>query len=84
MLLHAPINEVLPRIGIDDEIRDAILLRSGMLGQLLKICEALEAADFHALSALTTSCGIREARLMEVQREAMHWAGAFATEAAGG
>ena len=83
VLLHAPINEVLPRIGIDDEIRDAILLRSGMLGQLLRICEALEAADFDALSALATSCGIREARLMEVQREAMHWAGAFASEAAG-
>ena len=53
-----------------------------MLGHLLRICEALEAADFDALSALATSCGIREARLMEVQREAMHWAGAFASEAA--
>jgi EAL and modified HD-GYP domain-containing signal transduction protein len=82
VLLHAPIDEVLPRIGIDDEIRNAILARSGVLGQLLKICEALEAADFEAVSALAISCGIREARLMEVQREAMLWAGAVADEAA--
>jgi EAL and modified HD-GYP domain-containing signal transduction protein len=83
VLLHAPIDEVLPRIGVDDEIRDAILKRSGVLGQLLKICEALEAADFNAVSALASSCGIRERRLMEVQREAMLWANAVADEAAG-
>jgi EAL and modified HD-GYP domain-containing signal transduction protein len=82
VLLHAPIDEVLPRIGIDDEIRDAILTRGGVLGQLLKICEALEAADFDVLTALASSCGIREGRLMEVQREAMLWAGAVADEAA--
>lgn len=82
VLLNAPIDEVLPRIGVDEEIRDAILTRNGVLGQLLKICEALEAADFDALSVLATSCGIREARLMEAQREAMLWAGAVADEVA--
>lgn len=82
VLLHAPIAEVLPRIGVDDEIRDAILTRSGMLGQLLNICEALETANFDALSALISACGIREVRLMEVQREAMLWAEAVANEAA--
>lgn len=82
VLLHAPIAETLPRIGVDEEIRDAILMRSGTLGQLLNICEALETANFDALSALISSCGIREVRLMEVQREAMLWAEAVANEVA--
>jgi EAL and modified HD-GYP domain-containing signal transduction protein len=80
VLLNAPIDGILPRIGVDDEIREAILTRSGVLGQLLKICETLEIADFDALPLLAAACGIREARLMEVQREAMLWAGAVADE----
>lgn len=80
VLLHTPIDEVLPKIGVDVEICEAVLARGGVLGQLLKICEALEIADFDALLVLAASCGIREARLMEAQREAMLWAGAVADE----
>jgi EAL and modified HD-GYP domain-containing signal transduction protein len=82
VLLNAPITEILPRIGVDEEIRDAILTRYGVLGRMLNICEALEAADFDALSELAAACGIREARVMEAQREAMLWAGAVADEVA--
>jgi EAL and modified HD-GYP domain-containing signal transduction protein len=83
VLMHAPVDEVLPKLGVDGEILEAILSRGGMLGQLLRVCEALETADFDALSALAAACGMHEARIMDVQRAAMRWAVACTSATAG-
>jgi len=78
VLLGSPMAEVLPRIGVAEEIQQAILTRSGVLGELLQICEALEEADFDAVTELAESCNISLARVMEVQREAVLWANTIA------
>lgn len=84
VLLGSPMAEVLPKIGVAEEIRQAILTKSGVLGELLQICEALEEADFDAVTELAESCNISLARVMEVQREAVLWANAVAEESASG
>lgn len=74
VLLGAPPEEVLPKVGVADDIRQAVMMRNGMFGRLLALCEALENADFDAVAALSAECGLSEARVMEVQRDAMLWA----------
>lgn len=82
VLLGSPLEDILPRIGVVEEIQRAILVKSGALGVLLQICEALEAADFDTVTELAGSCSISLARVMEVQREATLWAKVIAEESA--
>lgn len=74
VLLGVSPEGVLPDIGVADDIREAIMTRSGMFGALLSLCEALENADFDAIAELCAALGVTEGRVMEVQRDAMLWA----------
>lgn len=82
VLLGVPMEEILPEIGVVEEIQQAVLIKSGTLGVLLQICEALEVTDFDAVSELAAGCSISLARVMEVQREATLWAKVVAEESA--
>lgn len=82
VLLGAPMEEILPEIGVVEEIQQAVLIKSGTLGVLLQICEALEVSDFDTVTKLAASCSISLARVMEVQREATLWAKVVAEESA--
>lgn len=80
VLLGSPMEDVLPRIGVVEEIQQAILAKSGVLGTLLQICESLEAADFDAVVKAAGKYNIALARVMGAQREATAWAGAIIEE----
>lgn len=84
VLLGMPMDAVLSRIAVAEEIQQAILGRIGVLGVLLRLCEALEIADFDTAAELASSYHIPLTRVMEVQREATLWAGMAADESAAG
>jgi c-di-GMP-related signal transduction protein len=82
VLLDTPLRKVLPQIGVVEEIQQAILEKSGVLGTLLTLCEALETADFDAVIEAAGKYHIPLVRVMEVQREATLWATAIAADSA--
>ena len=82
VLLGAPMEEILPEIGVVEEIQQAVITKSGTLGVLLQICEALEVTDFDAVTELAARCSISLTRVMEVQRESTLWAKVVADESA--
>jgi EAL and modified HD-GYP domain-containing signal transduction protein len=82
-LLGAPMPEVVEPLALPDDIRAALLGRSGRLGDLLGIVEALEDGDEARVSALLAGdrpCPM--AQLPSLQVAAMAWANDIATPTA--
>lgn len=77
-LLGMPLQDILGSMAIDPEIREALLARTGRLGSLLALVEALEESDVaqveRALARLPT---LDRSRLPALQVEAMRWANAI-------
>ena len=80
VVLSMPMNEILDQLGLVDEIRRAILLHEGFLGELLKLQVILEGDDFAAIPALLTQTGVTTACLNQARVEAMRWANTLGTE----
>jgi EAL and modified HD-GYP domain-containing signal transduction protein len=81
-LLGLPMTEILTQINVGDEVRNALLNRSGRVGSLLQIVEALEGDDIGALERLLAtvpSCTMSD--LTAAQIAAMAWANDIATPA---
>ncbi len=51
VLFGMPLTEVLAPLSMSDTVHDALLGNKGELGQMLRLCEAFEDADFAGLSA---------------------------------
>jgi len=69
--LDQPIGQVVERIGLAPDLRDALLRREGVLGESLRIAEASERAAWHEIDASRWSMGaVRDAYL-----EALRWSG---------
>ena len=74
-LLGIPLEQTLAPLPLETEVRDALLLRSGRLGQMVSLAEALEKSDSAAISkTLTAFPGLQAARISHVQIKAMNWA----------
>ena len=74
VLLGSPMDEVLPQIGVVEDIQWAIMDKAGVPGALLSLCEALEMADFDGAIEIAGRYSITLARVMDAQREAALWA----------
>lgn len=74
VLLESPLEEVLDRLRIDDEIRHAVVEHAGPLGALLELAIRLERADFDAVAAALPSLGLRVEELLHLQCESFRWA----------
>ncbi|MCG2578206.1 HDOD domain-containing protein [Dechloromonas sp. XY25] len=57
-LLHRPLADILPTLPIADEIRQALLERSGPYAALLAVAEAAEAVDQSGLAAAAQTAGV--------------------------
>jgi EAL and modified HD-GYP domain-containing signal transduction protein len=82
-LLGAPMPEVVGPLALPDDIREALLDRTGRLGALLGIVEALENGDEARVEALLAGdrpCPM--AQLPSLQVAAMAWANDIATPTA--
>lgn len=74
-LLAMPMEEIVDSLNLVREIRAALLAREGGLGNMLKLCERLERADFDGANEIAAQLGIPVAAIMEGQDEAIAWAG---------
>lgn len=73
VLLGMDLVEVLDQIGLDDEIRQALLDHEGFLGHLLTMTEKLEIADFEAVDVLLEDMKVAPKDLNRAQQETLAW-----------
>jgi len=72
-MLETTMVEALDEVNIHGDTRAALLHRAGRLGLLLRLCEALETADFVVAEILSQELGIESMALARMQVEAMRW-----------
>lgn len=73
ILLGMDLLQVVEQIGLDDEIRSALLDREGFLGSLLSLTEHIETANFTAAEALLDGLSIAPRDLNRAQMETLEW-----------
>jgi EAL and modified HD-GYP domain-containing signal transduction protein len=65
---------ILDQLNLIDEVRNAVLKREGLLGDLLSLVERVEAGDFDAAAVLLAKLGMKSTDLNSAQFEAIQWA----------
>lgn len=74
-LLGIDMQQIVGRLGIPDDITQALLNRSGRLGQELKLVEANEIGDTATTQEILTELGfLSRSELADVELEALGWA----------
>jgi c-di-GMP-related signal transduction protein len=77
-LLETPMTELIEHLQFPDDVRAALLERSGPLGHLLQVVEALERTDDATVSALlATGDPCQTGELPQLQIEALTWSNAL-------
>jgi EAL and modified HD-GYP domain-containing signal transduction protein len=80
-LLEMPMADVIVQLRLPDDVREALLRRSGPLGHLLEVVEALERTDDSRVGELLAAgdpCSIAE--LPALQIEAFRWSNVLGQE----
>jgi EAL and modified HD-GYP domain-containing signal transduction protein len=72
-ILKVPLSEVLHHIDLTDEVRRALLSRSGPYAPTLSMVEAYERASWPVVESECSLLGIDAATMGELYVEAMHW-----------
>jgi len=73
VLFEVSMAELVEKLNLVDDVRDALLERSGLLGDLLLLAEKLERADFSGVSEHLEQCGISLDQLLAAQLETITW-----------
>lgn len=73
VLFETEMEEIVTSLNLSDEVADALLTRSGPLGQLLLLTEKLEKTDFSAVQDLLEVTGIGFDQLLSAQLDAFNW-----------
>ena len=73
VLFEVPMAELVEKLNLVDDVRDALLQRSGGLGRLLLLAEKLELADFAAVNQQLEESGISLDQLLTAQLETITW-----------
>lgn len=77
-LYEIPMDEIVTALNLSDEIRAALLDRSGPLGELLCLVEMMEQHEFEKASTLLVLIDIPLMAALECQNKAFRWREAFA------
>lgn len=72
-LLKVPIEEVVAPLNLDEDVRQALLVREGELGTLLSLVEKIERDEFDDIAPLAERFNLSMANLAPVQLEACNW-----------
>lgn len=73
-LVRAPLETILPESPADDEMSEALLYRTGKLGLLLKLADAVELDDSPAILMIIDELDISTKQLNHCIHEAYSWA----------
>ena len=74
VLLGWTMGETVARLNPTDNVRSALLDRSGPLGKLINLCELLEAADFEAAMSVAETLNLPFEAVMTAQNVALAYA----------
>ena len=72
-LLLEPMEKLVAKLSLTDEVSLALTARKGLLGQLLFLCSALETADFDGAGDLAKQLGIDFELVTKAQDQALAW-----------
>ena len=74
-LLGMPMAEILGAMPVDEDVRNGLVQRTGRLGAMLLVVEALEETDLKQIEkALEAVPGLEHSQVIGMQVEAMRWA----------
>jgi len=73
VLFEVSMEELVGKLNLVDDVRSALLERSGPLGSLLLLAEKLEQADFAGVNEHLESCGLTLEELLAAQLETIAW-----------
>lgn len=73
VLFEVSMAELVEKLNLVDDVRSALLERSGPLGSLLLLAEKLEQADFSGVNEHLESCGFTLEELLAAQLETIAW-----------
>jgi len=74
VLLEVPMNKILGRLQLSDDVRGALLERGGPLGTPLQLVEAYEKANWDAARDLASDNAVSDDALPGLYLDALHWA----------
>jgi EAL and modified HD-GYP domain-containing signal transduction protein len=74
VLLEVPMEKILSRIELGDDVRGALLERIGPLGVPLKLVEAYERADWDIARGMAAESGVSDDIVPNLYIDALHWA----------
>jgi EAL and modified HD-GYP domain-containing signal transduction protein len=81
-LLGMPMSDILGAMPVHTEVRSTLVARTGHLGAMLSLVEALEEAELKGIErALDRVPGLAHGQVMGMQIEAMRWANSIAEPA---
>jgi len=80
-VLGMKMEEVLKQFSLVDEVRDAVLERKGLLGEMLTLIEKVEAGSFETVAENLATLGLSVDDLNKAQFEAIQWAANLGEEA---
>lgn len=75
VLLGIEMQQIVDKLGIPDDMSQALLVREGRLGQELKLAEANEKGEVAAIQSLLTELGFLSLNeLADIEIQAIAWA----------
>jgi len=72
-MLEMPMDQVLDKLTLPENIADALLNRDGIYGPFLSLAEACESADMALIEELATSLTLEPAKVNEAHLKALAW-----------
>ena len=72
-MLEMPMEKVLDKLTLPENIADALLMREGIYGPFLSLAEACESADIRRINELATALTIEPAKVNEAHLQALAW-----------
>ena len=73
VLFEVPMAELVGKLNLVDDVKSALLAKSGVLGALLMLAERLEQADFAAVNERLEQFGLSLDHLLAAQLETIAW-----------
>ncbi|OFZ70286.1 MAG: diguanylate phosphodiesterase [Betaproteobacteria bacterium RBG_16_58_11] len=72
-MLEMPMDQVLEKLTLPENIADALLNRDGIYGPFLSLSEACESADMARIDELATALTLEPAKVNEAHLQALAW-----------
>jgi EAL and modified HD-GYP domain-containing signal transduction protein len=81
-MLSVPMSDVLENVDVAEDVRTALIERSGPLGQMLRVAEMLEhAVELRPLNAALRKLGLTVKEIRDIELTAFNWVRELAVEA---